>query len=1025
MLHCILTPLLLICQPDPSPPEMVQDAELTAVTFVDVDRGWAVGDRGAIWHTDDGGRTWRLQRSPVACRLEAVQFLDADNGLAVGGWTQPYTHQTRGVVLRTRDGGRTWQETPGLTLPGIKHVKMIDSRQGWALGDASTLFPSGVFHTVDGGRTWSPIAKGDTLGWVAGDFRDAQGGVVAGLGGALGVVSPGEIKPPKTPLGGPRFLQRLLLAGELGGWLVGDGGLVLTTADGGRSWAAPASPLPPPAADLDFRALALRGSRVWMAGAPGTQVVHSPDGGQTWQIFRTEQTLPLLGLWFVDDYRGWAVGALGTILHTRDGGQSWRLQRSGGTRVALLGIFSEPERLPLELIASQAGSEAYLTAMEIVGRRDDGPGARTEELTAVRRTHAAVVAACGSGADTAWRFPLAETGLVQSTDSILARWNAATGGRAAEQLEEHLVRRIRQWRPEVIVTEDVSPLGDNPLAHLTNQVTLAAAAKAADPAAYPEQLSRTGLEAWRVKKVFALLAADKQGVVNLTPAQRAPMLGCSLAEYAGRGRALLTRDVTSSPGTVGLSLLVNQLPQSSGKGDVLGGIAVQFGSDIRRLQGKPPAGDLKALAEVAQKRHLVEQLLSRIDSHDTLGAGWLGQVGNLTQGLGERQSGEIIWQLAGKYHAAGKGEQAAEAMSHLVEKYPQHPLADAAALWLVQYYASSEVAWRQRKETKYEVQVASAGGGAPPVGGPSAADAKPSRAGYSTAAIGLNPAQRAGRVLALARQIEQTRPLLHADPALRFPLATASRQMGQPRNADRLFQSLSSSLALGHGGEAPSVRELWAQNAAAEQWLLHPTQQGPKRVCSVVTATAKPKLDGRLDDLLWQGAKSVALRSARGANSEQPAAAVLAFDDEFLYVAVSCRRAAGVDYSIGEAAPSTGRKCDTDLSARDHVTICFDVDRDYGSYWQLAFDDRGWPAESCFGDSTWNPQWYLAAGGDEQFWTVEAAIPLAELTPKKPQVRDVWAVGIQRTIPVAGLQSFTAPAAIDPRPEGFGLLVFE
>src|SRR3954449_11536428 len=77
-------------QPEASPPQMLQDAELTAVTFVDADRGWAVGDRGVIWHTGDGGRTWKLQSSGVSCRLEAVQFVDADNGYAVGGWTQAY-----------------------------------------------------------------------------------------------------------------------------------------------------------------------------------------------------------------------------------------------------------------------------------------------------------------------------------------------------------------------------------------------------------------------------------------------------------------------------------------------------------------------------------------------------------------------------------------------------------------------------------------------------------------------------------------------------------------------------------------------------------------------------------------------------------------------------------------------------------------------------------------------------------------------------------------------------------------------
>src|SRR5437868_1957139 len=52
-------------QPDAAPAEWLQDAELTAVTFVDADHGWAVGDRGVIWHTSDGGRTWKLQKSGV------------------------------------------------------------------------------------------------------------------------------------------------------------------------------------------------------------------------------------------------------------------------------------------------------------------------------------------------------------------------------------------------------------------------------------------------------------------------------------------------------------------------------------------------------------------------------------------------------------------------------------------------------------------------------------------------------------------------------------------------------------------------------------------------------------------------------------------------------------------------------------------------------------------------------------------------------------------------------------------------
>src|SRR4029079_4973374 len=275
------------------------------------------------------------------------------------------------------------------------------------------------------------------------------------------------------------------------------------------------------------------------AGAPGTCIVHSPDSGKSWQVFRTEQTAPLRGLCFLYEYRGWAVGSFGTILHTRDGGQSWRVQHPGGTRAALLGIFSEPKRVPLELVAEQADG-AFLTAIEIIGRGDERPGIATkEELTAPRRTHAAVVAAGGTAADTAWRFPLRDAGLLLSSDAILARWNAASDGQATQRLEEHLVRRIRQWRPEVIVTEDVSPRGDDPLAFLINQMTLAAVEKAADATAWSDQITRLGLSAWKVKKVFAVLPADKQGIVNVTPDEWKARLGRSLGEQAELGRGLL------------------------------------------------------------------------------------------------------------------------------------------------------------------------------------------------------------------------------------------------------------------------------------------------------------------------------------------------------------------------------------------------------------------------------------------------------------------------------------------------------
>ena len=990
-LAALLFPAAARAQPEPAPSQWLNDAELTAVHFVDADRGWAVGDRGVIWNTADGGRTWNVQNSGVTCRLEAVQFLDVENGFAVGGWTQPYTHETHGVALRTRDGGKSWQNTPDLTLPGLKHVKFFDTRQGCALGEGSPLYPAGVFRSEDGGRTWSPVPKGQSIGWVTGDFRDRSSGALAGLGGSLGVIAANEVKPSRTSNIHLRQLHRLLLASNSTGWLVGDGGLVLTTDDGGWNWKSPPGSLPEViSSQFDFRALAVRGTNVWMAGAPGTCVVHSPDGGRNWRLNRTDQTTPLRGLWFIDEYRGWAVGSFGTILHTRDGGQTWRVQRTGGSRAALLGVFSEPGRLPLEMVAEQAGNAAYLTAVEIIGHYEAIPDTpRRSEFTALQRTHAAVVAAGGSAADTAWRFPLIDPAVLPTSDAIQARWDAVNGERAMETLEEHLVRRIRQWRPEVVVTEDVSPRGENALAHLTNQVTLAAVEKAADTNAYDAQISQAGLPAWRVKKVFTLLPQNKPGIVNVTPSQWAPRLGRSIAEQAEAGRSLLLRNVQIAPRNIGLSLLVDRLPQDSGKRDLMSGLGLAAGSEARRQLTDPPAGNLEMLADLAQKRHNVEQLLDRMSANATVGSGWLGQANDLTKGLPSRAAGEILSQLGRKYHELGKSRDAAEAFQLLIERHPQHPLSDAAAMWLVHYYASGEVAWRERKEKKYEVRLASTGSGA---------------------ATHVNPVERAGRALGLAKQIEQTRPTVYADPALRFAVAAAAREGGPARATDRFLASFPS------GG----ISGVWTQNSVAEQWILRPTGNVPKKVCSVITAQAKPKLDGRLDDPVWQSAKPVTLQSVSG-SSAYSTAAVFAFDDGFLYFALSCRKAPGVDYS----AKNSSRAPDTDLSNGDRVTLMLDIDRDYATYWQFTIDHRGSPAESCFGDITWNPEWFIAAAGDEQYWTAEVAIPLTELSPKQPQVRDVWTVGIQRVIPRVGFQSFSVPAAIDPRPEGFGLLVFE
>lgn len=59
----------------------------------------AVGQRGHVLRSTDGGRNWTQAQVPVSSDLAAVQFVDARVGHAVG-------HD--GVVLRSEDGGAHW-----------------------------------------------------------------------------------------------------------------------------------------------------------------------------------------------------------------------------------------------------------------------------------------------------------------------------------------------------------------------------------------------------------------------------------------------------------------------------------------------------------------------------------------------------------------------------------------------------------------------------------------------------------------------------------------------------------------------------------------------------------------------------------------------------------------------------------------------------------------------------------------------------------------------------------------------------
>ncbi len=157
---------------------------LRGVGFARAREGWAVGDNGQIFGTEDAGGTWTLVQPSVTGlslrgvfrRSEAAAWAVGAQGAAlrtadVGGSTVwqydnlGALNELEGVhfpsdnlvgyavgfnasalVLRSEDGGVVWTRQVSNTGRRLNDVYFVDRLRGWAVGEAGT-----IIHTALGG----------------------------------------------------------------------------------------------------------------------------------------------------------------------------------------------------------------------------------------------------------------------------------------------------------------------------------------------------------------------------------------------------------------------------------------------------------------------------------------------------------------------------------------------------------------------------------------------------------------------------------------------------------------------------------------------------------------------------------------------------------------------------------------------------------------------------------------------------------------------------------------------------------
>jgi photosystem II stability/assembly factor-like uncharacterized protein len=207
---------------------------LTSVSFAGDKQGWAVGHWGAIMHTEDGGETWKLQRTDTSVDqpLFSVYFSDASNGIAVGLWS---------LALRTTDGGASWNRVK-VPLLSEKETAGPNLYQVFP-GKASVLYAAAeqglVYRSPDGGETWTLIKTGNKGSFWTGLTLEDGGVLLAGLNGKIWR-SDNEGKTWKELPSG-LAASFTALASQPGGGVIAVGleGAVATSKDGTTFTASP------------------------------------------------------------------------------------------------------------------------------------------------------------------------------------------------------------------------------------------------------------------------------------------------------------------------------------------------------------------------------------------------------------------------------------------------------------------------------------------------------------------------------------------------------------------------------------------------------------------------------------------------------------------------------------------------------------------------------------------------------------------------------------------------------------------
>jgi len=238
------------------------------------------------------------------------------------------TYGIGGRILRSTDNGVSWREVrPRSWDTDLFDIAFADANTGWAVG--SQKGKPLLLATTNGGDHQWPAVDLASLGLPDGKLTgvavaDRDTLVVCGENGTVlrGAKVAGAWTWSKLA-GLPSVSYRSVAMRGPAGWIVGDGGRILVTADGGRTWREQVGGTPLPL----LRVYALDAAHAW-ATTGTTTLLRTSNGGATWEVVSLPPGQEIQAVHFSTARDGLAVAGK-SVLATTDAGATWRAEFTG------------------------------------------------------------------------------------------------------------------------------------------------------------------------------------------------------------------------------------------------------------------------------------------------------------------------------------------------------------------------------------------------------------------------------------------------------------------------------------------------------------------------------------------------------------------------------------------------------------------------------------------------------------------------------------------------------------------------